>query len=138
MWFRVVGIVLFLSLNLGGMATEGELVPVVSEEHAVSETEASTEVDPFQERFQRMMITLFGLVAFMILGAIAVKQLMRARIGQVNQGSAIQLLETRAISHKVSLHLVEIEGERILVGETASHLSILILPVDAVIKGEAG
>ena len=108
------------------------------EEHAVSETEASTEVDPFQERFQRMMITLFGLVAFMILGAIAVKQLMRARIGQVNQGSAIQLLETRAISHKVSLHLVEIEGERILVGETASHLSILILPVDAVIKGEAG
>ena len=135
MWFRGLRVIFFLSVNLGGMVSGEEPAPVmhssemsIVEGPAVADIEDSKEIDPFQERFQRMMITLFGLVAFMILGAIAVKQLMRARIGQVNQESAIQLLETRAISHKVSLHLVEIDGQRILVGETASHLSLLALP----------
>ena len=72
----------------------------------------------------------------MILGAIAVKQWTKTQLGQANQGSAIQLLETRALSQKVSLHLVEIEGSRVLVGETTSQLSLLLLTPESNPKGE--
>lgn len=136
MWYRWVWLLLFFYSHANNLFAEETPVPLGSEEGVIAETQQSVAADPFQERFQRMLITLFGLVAFMILGAIAVKQWTKTQLGQANQGSAIQLLETRALSQKVSLHLVEIEGSRVLVGETTSQLSLLLLTPESNPKGE--
>lgn len=136
MRYRWVWLLLLFCFHAKNLVAEERSVSLVSEENVLSETDHAVESNLFQERFQRMLITLFGLVAFMILGAIAVKQWMKMQSSQTNQGSAMQLLETRALSQKVSLHLVEIEGSRVLVGETTSHLSLLLLSSESSSKGE--
>lgn len=135
MYCRWIWLFLFFCSSVEVVSTE-ETSPVPLEEIVVPEMEHPIVADPFQERFQKMLVTLFGLIAFMILGAITVKQLMKTRLGQANQSSAFQLLETRVLSHKLSLHLVEIDGDRILVGETASHVSLLALPSGMNKEGE--
>lgn len=136
MRYRWVGLLLLFCFHAKNLVAEELPASLISEENLTLETDHAVGADPFQERFQRMLITLFGLVAFMILGAIVVKQWMKMQSSQVNQGSAIQLLESRALSQKVSLHLVEMEGSRVLVGEMNSHLALLLLPSKSVPKGE--
>lgn len=83
----------------------------------------SDEPDQFQAKFLHMIFILALLIGFMILASWALKRMMKARITQVNQTSLIKVLETRQLSPKSSLFLIEIEGKMVLIGESPTTLS---------------
>lgn len=90
---------------------------------------AADEPDQFQAKFFHMLFILALLIGFMILASWALKRMMKARITQVNQTSLIKVLETRQLSPKTNLFLIEIEGKMLLIGEsptTVSHIATFL------------
>lgn len=85
----------------------------------------SKEGDNFQAKFLNMLFILGLLIAFMILASWALKRMMKARVTQINQASLIKVLETRTLSPKSLVYLIEIEGEKILIGESQNGLTYL-------------
>ncbi|HYG40740.1 MAG TPA: flagellar biosynthetic protein FliO, partial [Cytophagales bacterium] len=83
------------------------------------------ESDNFQAKFLNMLFILGLLIGFMILASWALKRMMKARVTQINQTSLIKLLETRPLSPKSIVYLIEIENTKILVGESQNGLNYL-------------
>lgn len=79
---------------------------------------ALKETDTFQAKFLNMLFILALLIGFMILASWALKKMMKSRITQINQASSIKVLETRQLSPKSVLYLIEVEGEILLIGES--------------------
>lgn len=72
-----------------------------------------------------MIVTPLLLVAFILFTVWAVKKLMRSRMTQLNRKTQIQLLERRALHAKSSLYLIEVEGERFLIGDSHAGLHLI-------------
>jgi len=83
------------------------------------------EGDNFQAKFLNMLFILSLLIGFMILASWLLKRMMKARITQINQASYIKVLETRQLSPKSTLYFIEIEEERVLVGESQAGLHLI-------------
>ncbi len=83
------------------------------------------EGDTFQAKFLNMLFILILLVGFMILASWLLKRMMKSRITQINQASYIKVLETRQLSPKSVLYLVEIEKQKVLIGESQTGLSLM-------------
>lgn len=76
----------------------------------------------YKATFIKMLFTLVGLIALIIVTFWLFKRLIRAKMHQSNSNKIIQVIEKRTISPKTMLYLIEVEGERILVAE--SHLEV--------------
>lgn len=83
------------------------------------------ESDTFEQKFANMLIVLGLLIAFMIIAAWALKRMMKTRISGINMSSAIKIIETRNLSPRSTLYLLEVNGHPLLVGETASGITKL-------------
>lgn len=81
------------------------------------------EQDNFQAKFLNMLFILTLLIGFMILASWVLKRMMKSRITQINQSSAIKVLETRQLSPKSALYLVEVEGRIILIAESGTSVN---------------
>ena len=70
--------------------------------------------------------TIGSLVLVIALGIAAAYVLKRLgpRLGQI-QGRQIRLIETTALGPKKALHIVEVEGQRFLIGSTAEQVTML-------------
>lgn len=79
----------------------------------------------FQAKFFKMLTVLSGILLFMIIGAFSLKRLMHSRLTQTNRDSTIQILESRPLSNKTMLYLLEVEGERVVIAETSTSVSLL-------------
>ena len=91
----------------------------ISNEHTTSK---------FEYRLLNMLLMLITLITFMVLAGWALKRMMRSRINNLNTSSVIKIKETRNISPRSTLYLVEIEGQTLLIGEThqtITHLATL-------------
>ncbi len=83
------------------------------------------ETDTFQTKFINMLVILGLLIGFMILASWALKRMMRTRLANLNTGSTIKVLETRQLSPRAVLHLVEVQGQTVLIAESPTTVSYL-------------
>lgn len=79
----------------------------------------------FQAKFFKMLTVLAGIIVFMILGAFALRRLLHSRLTQTNRDSSIQIVESRPLSNKTMLHILEVEGKRVVIAETSTTVSLL-------------
>lgn len=100
-----------------------------TEAHDISHWLDQPEQEPhdFQGKFIHMLIILGLLVAFMYCASWALKRMMRARVMTQNLGNSIQLLESRALSARLTLHIVEVDGKKILISESPTSSSYITL-----------
>lgn len=76
------------------------------------------EPDRFYAEFFKMM-TMLGLIILLLLGFMwFVKKFLSNKITQMNKDSSIQILESRSITQKTSLYIVEVYDQKILVAES--------------------
>ena len=83
------------------------------------------ETDTFQAKFFNMLFILALLIGFMILASWALKQLMKSKITNLNTASNIKILETRYLSPRATLYLVEIQDKAFLIAESPTAVTYL-------------
>lgn len=84
------------------------------------------EADDFQSKFMNMLFMLGLLIGFMLFASWLLKRMSRSRVTNLNQGSDIKVLETRYLSPRATLYLLDIHGKNILIAESpmgVSHIS---------------
>ncbi len=75
--------------------------------------------------FVNMLITLFVIVALIIVSVWVLKRVMRSRFKQLNDSTAIKVLERRALNPKASIYLVDILGKGVVIAESQSGISLI-------------
>lgn len=89
------------------------------------------ETDTFQTKFFNMLFLLGLLIGFMILASWALKRMMKSKMTHLNTGSNIKVLETRYLSPRATLYLVEIQDQAILLAESPTSVTYLTtLPLE--------
>lgn len=94
-------------------------IPVISADHIEKES------DTFQAKFMNMLLVLGLLIGFMILASWALKRMMKTKLTQVNTQSEIKILETRYLSPRATLYLVEIQNQTVLIAESPTAVSYI-------------
>lgn len=94
--------------------------PVIKTPHALE-----VEEDSYESMFMRTMLILFSLLVFVALCVWLFKRMAQNRAGQMNYHKTIKVLETRAISPKTLLYLIEVGDRRILLSESQLHVKQL-------------
>lgn len=98
-------------------------LPDPSNDRVLTHSEAST--DDFQSKFVHMLFLLGLLIAFMLLASWLIKRLMKSRLNQINTTSSIKVLETRPLSPKSTVYLLDIMGEGIVIAESGTGVHYL-------------
>lgn len=83
------------------------------------------ETDTFQAKFLHMLLVLGLLIAFMLLASWALKKMMKSRVTQMNTGSSIKVIETRYLSPRSSVYIIDVNGQNFLLGESPSTVTLL-------------
>lgn len=83
------------------------------------------ESDSFQTKFFNMLFLLALLIGFMMLASWALKKLMKTRMSQLNESSLIKLQESRSISPKSQIHLIEVAGHHLVIAESHNGVTYL-------------
>ena len=91
-------------------------------ERLLAEEEGSGSREHFFNEFLNMMVMLGFVLGGMVILAWIAKRFLNVRMQQVNAQSAIRIEERRSLGPKSMLYLVEIEGHRVLIGETPAGL----------------
>lgn len=81
--------------------------------------------DSFFAEFISMMIVLSMTLAGMVIIAWILKRFLYRRMQDTNLSSTIKILEQRMLGHKSALYVIEVEGFKILIGETPGGLTRL-------------
>lgn len=81
--------------------------------------------DSFQTKFFNMLYILALLVAFMFLASWALKRMMKNRMTHLNTGSNIKVLETRYLSPRATLYLIETHEKTFLIAESPTSVTLL-------------
>lgn len=72
------------------------------------------------------MLFMLGIVFIVLLGlSWASKRFLARRMQSLHADSNIQVLETRPLSMKSTLYIIEVEGKRLLVGESSTEVRLL-------------
>ena len=87
--------------------------------------EESSEMGRFFEEFLNMALTLGMIVGVMLIIAWVVKKFLNTQIDKMNETSQIKILERRSLAPKSTIYILEIEGKKVIVGETPAGLSHL-------------
>lgn len=82
--------------------------------------------DHFVGEFIKMLVTLGGIVALMLVASFLLKRFNGARIQQMNESSSIKILERRAITAKTTVYLLTIKEKEFAIFE--SHNGLLLIP----------
>jgi len=83
------------------------------------------EPDNFQVKFMNMLFMLGLLIAFMIIASWFIKRMMKSRLDQMNTGSSIRVVETRYLSPKTTVYLLDAMGKGLLIAESHSGVTYL-------------
>lgn len=80
----------------------------------------------FYQEFTQMLFTLGLLIAALIGASFFMKKFMTNRVQYANEASKIKVVEQRALTPKLSLHLIEYNGNEYLVAESMQGAPLLI------------
>ncbi len=111
----------FLIVAFSAMAAETaapETAPFPLEENPKEETS-------FTMQLLHMLATLGLLISLVLLASWFLKKMMQTRVKQVNQSSAIKILEQRPLTHKTVISLIEIHGKEIAIAESTNGVTLL-------------
>lgn len=123
-WCLFLGIL----LNTTPVPIFGEsLSPQNSKNELYSEPPVTPEAQTrqFYTEFFNMLLTLGIVVLLLLIITWAFKRLLHSRMHQINITSAIKILESRGISTKLSIHLIEVQGRGIVFAESSSGIEKL-------------
>ncbi|PJD98236.1 MAG: hypothetical protein CK425_00710 [Parachlamydia sp.] len=81
---------------------------------------------PFWKNFLYMLFILSFIVGLIFFLTWTMKKMVHTRLLQENIGSSIKILDKRSLSPKSMLYLIEMEGKRVLVGESANGITKLV------------
>ncbi len=95
------------------------------EGHEFYDFRETHEADSFQTKFINMLFLLALLIGFMILASWMLKRMMRSRLSQINTSSTIKVLETRNLSTRSTLYIIEAQGQCLLIAETHTAVTTL-------------
>ncbi len=90
---------------------------------AVSLGQQGKEEGHFYSDLFNMLFTLGLLIALLLMGSWIVKRLMHTRLHQINTTSSIKIIESRALSTKSVIYLLEIQGKEIAVAESINGIT---------------
>jgi len=127
----LICLILLLPLPLSGQQDVKKESPAITEsiEESADRRFRELEEDGENPDFTNQLVNLtFAIVLVIILMVIltwVLKRFMQGKIQQMNVSSPIKLLETRSISTKTALHLIEVENRTILIGESAGGIEKL-------------
>lgn len=93
--------------------------PETQDEPIVKESET------FQTKFFNMIFLLGLLIAFMLLASWALKRMMKSKLTQINEASHIKVIESRYLSPRATLYIVEAENQTFLIAESPTTVSYL-------------
>lgn len=96
-------------------------IPVIQDEPDIMKK--AEEPDNFQAKFMKMLFILALLIGFMILASMMLKRMTRQRVLNMNTQSNIKVIETRYLSPRSTLFLLEIEGKELLIAESHAGVS---------------
>ncbi len=82
----------------------------------------------FKHTFFKMMLWMVALVGFLVLTFYMLKKMAKNRMTFSNQTSSIKILESRNLSPKTVLYLMEYDGKKAIVAE--SHVDVKIKLLD--------
>lgn len=85
----------------------------------------STEGRNFMWEFVNMLVTLAVVVALLIGMMWFLRRLMNNRLQQMNTSSEIKIVESRALSSKASIHLLDIHGKSLVIAESPTGVTFL-------------
>lgn len=88
-------------------------------------TAAVVEDSHFFAQFMKMIFLLGLLISIMFLASWSLKRMLNTRVQQLNVSSAIKVIESRSLSTKSAMYLIEVNDKTLLIGETAHSLSLL-------------
>lgn len=83
------------------------------------------ESNRFFGQFMKMLGTLGVLIAVMFATSWFLKGMLQTRNQQLNISNDIKVLESRPLSNKSSLYLLEVHGKKMLVAETMHNVTLL-------------
>jgi flagellar protein FliO/FliZ len=87
--------------------------------------EPQTEAGDFQSKFLNMLVMLGLLIGLMIGASWFLKRMMNTRQNQLNTDSYITVLETRQLSPRSTIYVLEVKGQGIVIGESATGIHLL-------------
>ena len=87
---------------------------------------AEREPAEFQTKFLKMLGLLGLLIGGMYLASWSIKRMTKTRISQQNTDSAIKVVETRVLSHRTTLYLLDIEGKGFVIAESPGGVTRLL------------
>jgi flagellar protein FliO/FliZ len=125
--------ILFFALTGSIVHCADEPAPPVEFTPQVEQETPAMEPVSYQGAFIKMMLTLFGLIVFIIISVWMMRRLSHGRMKQMNSGRSIKILERRPLSAKSILYIIEVEGKKILVSESQFEVRTLS-PVDEQMK----
>jgi len=83
------------------------------------------ETESFESKFFNMLFVLGLLIGFMILASWALKRMMKSKVTHLNTASMIKVLETRYLSPRATLYLVEVQNQNFLIAESPTTVAFL-------------
>lgn len=89
-----------------------------------------TEPDNFQAKFMNMLFLLSLIIVFMLFASWMLKRLTRSRTEQINSASSIKVLETRYLSPRSTVYLIDVMGQGLIIAEShtgVTHLATIPL-----------
>ena len=79
----------------------------------------------FFDEFIQMMIYLSGIIAFMVFFMWVLKKMMSVKIEQSNRSSDIKILESRTLSQKTTLYIIEYQDKTYAIAESLNGVTSL-------------
>lgn len=126
---------LSLQQELGSDATIFDHIQLPAEQQAESTATPEGDSYRFYTAFFGMLSTLGIIVVVIVAVTWFLKKILMTRQNQMNQSSHIKIIESRAITSKTMLHLVEVSGKRVLIAD--SHHGIAkIVDLDPELQSE--
>lgn len=91
--------------------------------HDVEEFKA--EPDSFMTQLTGMLTTIGILIGLILFFTWLLKKLLNNRLEQINSQSPIRILETRNISPKTAIHIVDVNGKQYVLAESVNGVTYL-------------
>lgn len=84
-----------------------------------------SEGSSFSDQLFHMILSLGFVIILLVIGTWVLKRFFGQRLQQLNSSCGIKIIERRTLSPKSVLYIVEIEGKKILIGETPAGINSL-------------
>ncbi|MBA2726938.1 MAG: flagellar biosynthetic protein FliO [Parachlamydiaceae bacterium] len=103
------------------------LIPLPPELEQIPESELGSELgeDHFMSDFIKMLSTLGLLIGLLLFVSWYLKRMVNSRVIKQNDSSTIKVLEQRQLSARATIHIVEIEGKNLVIGESQGNICLL-------------